>query len=117
MNLTHKDLTATGLTAAIVLTFFATHEGWGVPLVGDSHRWAAVVITLLGMLSCAQGSPGGTGTKLFAGLGISVLVLAIVAIVTGSLTALSLLVAVDVFLWASSTFRHVRHAGHKPVAA
>src|SRR4051794_39073725 len=46
MTLSRKDVVATVLTVLVVLTFAATHEGWNVPLVGDSHRWAAAVILL-----------------------------------------------------------------------
>ena len=34
MSLTRKDLAATGLTLLVVLVFMATHEGWGVPMIG-----------------------------------------------------------------------------------
>jgi hypothetical protein len=57
MPLTRKDLVATGLTAVAVLAFLATHEGWNVWLIGDSRRWAAGAIWLLGIATCAQGSP------------------------------------------------------------
>jgi hypothetical protein len=43
-----------------------------------------------------------------ATLGIAALVLAMLAIATGSLTPLSLLVVDIVVLWAVSTFRHAR---------
>jgi hypothetical protein len=33
----------------VVLVFLATHEGWNVWLIGDSHRWAAGVISVLGI--------------------------------------------------------------------
>jgi hypothetical protein len=52
-----KDVVATGLTALAVLAFLATHEGWGVWLVGDSRRWAAAAITLLGVATCGLGAP------------------------------------------------------------
>jgi hypothetical protein len=48
-------------------------------------------------------------------LGVLALVLAGVALATGSLTALSLLVADIVALWALSTTRHVLDVGHKPL--
>jgi hypothetical protein len=105
-----RDLAAAALTAAAVVTFFATHEGWNVWLVGDSHRWAAGVIFALGVVTCGLGSPGrGAATRLLATLGVIALVLAVLALVTGSLTLLSLLVVDIVVLWAAAT---VRHAGH-----
>lgn len=107
MTLARKDVAATTLTALAVLVFLATHEGWGVPLVGDSHRWAAAAIFLLGSLTCGLGSPGkDAATKLLAFLGVGALVLAVLAVATGSLTHLSLLVVDMVALWAVSTLRH-----------
>jgi hypothetical protein len=114
MGLSRKDLLATTLTTLAVVTFFATHEGWNVWLVGDSHRWAAAVISVLGVLTCGLGSPGrGTATRLLALLGVVALVLAVLALTTGSLTPLSLLVVDIVLLWAASTLRHAGH-GSKP---
>jgi hypothetical protein len=118
MALGRKDAAATVITGFAVLAFLATHEGWGVPLIGDSHRWAAGAITLLGVATCALGSPGpGKATKLLAMLGVAALALAVLALATGSLTALSLLVADIVVLWGFATLRHVWHVPHKPIAA
>ena len=48
---------------------------------------------LLGRATCGQASPvNGTATRLLAALGVVVLALAILALVTGSLSPLSLLV-------------------------
>jgi hypothetical protein len=116
MTVGRKDLAATALTVLVVLAFVATHQSWGVPLIGDSHRWAAGLIALLGTQTCALGSPGrGITTKLLAALGILAFVLAVAAIATGSLTPLSLLVLDIVVLWAVSTARHVAHRSGKPV--
>ena len=115
MALTRKDFYATVFTLLAVLTFAATHEGWNVWLVGGSHRWAAAVVTLLGIGACAQGSPGkDTASRALAVLGIVSGVLAILALVTGSLTPLSLLVLAIVVLWASTLVRHL-HRG-RPVS-
>jgi hypothetical protein len=112
MMLSRKDVAATALTALAVITFVATHEGWNVWLVGDSHRWAAGVILILGVLTCGLGSPGrGVVTKLLAALGVLALILAVSALATGSLTPLSLLVVDIVLLWAASSARHL---GHRP---
>src|SRR5436309_11548433 len=100
MALTRKDAVAAALTMLVVLVFLATHEGWGVPLVGGSHRWAAGAIFLLGSLTCGLGSPGkDRATTMLAALGVAALVLAVLAFATGSLTPLSLLVADIVALW------------------
>ena len=109
MTLTRKDLAATVLTTLAVLTFFATHEGWNVWLVGGSHRWAAGAITLLGVVTCGLGSPGkDAATKVLAALGVPAGIFAVVALVTGSLTPLSLLTLAIVLLWAASLVRHSR---------
>jgi hypothetical protein len=119
MTITHKDVEATALTVLVVLVYAATHEEWGVPLIGDSHRWAAGAIMLLGMATCGRGTMSnakGTATKLLAGLGIVALVLAVLALWTASLTWLSLLVVDIVLLWALSTLRHAWHLPGRPVA-
>jgi hypothetical protein len=107
MTLSWKDATATGLTTLVVLVFAATHEAWNVPLVGDSHRWAAVAILVLGGVTCGLGSASeGTGWNTLSVLGVIALLLGMVAMFTGSLTALSLLVVAIVALWAGATVRH-----------
>lgn len=111
-----KDIAATGLTALSVLVFLATHEGWGVWLVGDSRRWAAAVIAFLGIATCGLGTPAkDNATKFLSTLGILAFALAVLALATGSLTPLSLLVVDIVLLWALSTLRHVVDA-RKPLA-
>jgi hypothetical protein len=120
VTLTRKDAAATALTTLVVVAFLATHEGWDVPLIGDSHRWAAGVILLLGALTCGLGTPAqrGPGTMFLALVGIAAGVLGVLALVTGSLTALSLLVSAIVLLWAGATLRHALHHGpRRPIAA
>jgi hypothetical protein len=128
MKLTLRDAAATVLTALIVLVFAATHESWGVPLVGDSRRWAAGAILLLGVVTCSvdgaavsdRYTPGSgrgrvAGTAVLTLLGTAALALAVSALVTASLAVLSLLVAVDVALWAGATAGHI--LGPRPVTA
>jgi hypothetical protein len=116
LTLTRKDLSATFLTALVVLTYVTTHEGWGVPLVGSSHRWATGAILLVGSATCGLGSKAtGTTMALFALLGSLALALAVLALWTGDLTPLSLLVADIVALWALSTMRHAAHLPARPV--
>jgi hypothetical protein len=118
--LTRKDVAATGLTALVVLTFAATHESWNVPLVGGSHRWAAAAIALLGIATCALGSPSreaDAATRVVMGLGMLAFVLTVLALVLGSLTVLSVLVVDIVVLWAVSTLRHAMHVHWPPVTA
>jgi hypothetical protein len=114
--LSRKDFSATGLTALAVLALFVTHEGWNVWLSGHSHRRAAGAIFALGALTCGLGSPSKDAfTKLLAVLGT--LALALLAVVTGSLPALSLLVGDIVLLWGLSTVRHAVHVPHQPRTA
>jgi hypothetical protein len=116
MTLTRKDVAATALTMLVVLVFVATHESWSVPLVGDSHRWAAAAILLLGIGTCAQGSPDkGLVMTLLASLGILALILGLIAFATGSLTPLSLLVVDIVALWLASTIRHAARGSGRAV--
>jgi hypothetical protein len=118
MTLGRKDIAATVLTLLVVLAFMATHQGWGVPLIGDSHRWAAGAISLLGIGTCGLGTPGkDAASKLLAALGILAVVLAVLSLATGSLTPLSLFVVDIVVLWVVSTWRHARHATGRPIAA
>jgi hypothetical protein len=99
MGLTRKDAVATLLTASAVLVFATV----------DGVRWATGAVLLLGVLGCAQGSPGeGRGAWLLGVLGMLALTFAAVAFVTASSTALALLVAADVVLWAAATARHAR---------
>jgi hypothetical protein len=108
MRLGGKDIAATALIALMVLVLAATASGWDVPLVGDSHRWAAGVILAIGMATCSLGTPGrDAGTWILGALGVAALGLAIAALVTGSLTLVWLLVADNVVLWAAATMRHV----------
>ena len=118
MTLELRDLTATALTTLAVLVFAATHEGWNVPLVGGSHRWAAGAVLLLGTATCGLGTrTKGVASTLLAMLGVLALVFAVIALATGSLTPLSLLVADIVLLWALSTLRHAWHAPARPTTA
>ncbi len=125
MTLTRKDAAATLLTGLAVLVFLAAHQSWDVWLIGSSNRWAAVAITLLGVGACALGSAAdeiGEGgrmspaTRLLSVVGAVTGLVAIWAIASGSLTALSLLAVGVVVLWAGSTLRHAWHPTHRPVA-
>jgi hypothetical protein len=107
MTFNGRDTLATILTALAVFVFAATHEGWNVWLVGDSHRWAAGAITLIGVLTCGLGRPSRDAfSAALAVLGIGAGVLAVLAIATGSLTPLSLLTLDILLLWAGSMIRH-----------
>jgi hypothetical protein len=123
MTLTRKDAVATFLTALAVLVFLAAHQSWDVWLIGASNRWAALAITLIGAVACSLGSAAdemskgmSSATRLLSAVGALTGLVAIWAIVSGSLTALSLLTAGVVVLWAGSTLRHAWHPTHRPLA-
>jgi hypothetical protein len=115
MTLTRKDAVATSLTGLAVLAFLATHEAWNVPLIGDSHRWAAAVILVLGIGACSVGARRVT-SALFGVLGGAAFVLGGLALITGSLTVLSLLVADMVVMWALATARRAHSPRGRPIA-
>ena len=115
MTLTRKDAVATGLTGLAVFVFLAAHEAWNVPLVGDNHRWAAAVIMALGIAACSVGAKR-IDSALFGVLGAAAFVFGVLALITGSLTPLSLLVADMVAMWALTTFRHAKSRHGPPVA-
>jgi hypothetical protein len=98
-----------------VLAFLATHEAWNVPLIGDSHRWAAAVILVLGVGACTAGARRVTST-LYSVLGGAAFVFGVLALITGSLTLLSLLVADIVVMWAVATVRHAHSPPGRPIA-
>jgi len=90
MTLTRKDAAATLLTGFAVLVFLATHEAWNLPLIGDSRRWAAVVIFLLGAVTCGLGTRTQSMPLLFpvlgtAAIGLYAAALAGVGIAVGGL--------------------------------
>jgi hypothetical protein len=115
MTLTRRDAIASSLTGLAVLALLATHEGWNVPLIGDSHRWAAAVILALGIGACSTGAKR-VNSALFGILGVAAFVFGVLALVTGSLTPLSLLVVDIVVMWALTTFRHAHGPPGQPIA-
>ena|SRR5581483_6889260 len=115
MTLSHRDVEATVLTALAVLVYAATREGWNVPLVGNSHRWAAGAILLLGMGTCARGTmTRGVFSAILAVLGVAAFVFAVGALWTGALGWTTMLIVVVVLLWLGATTRHAAHG--RPLA-
>lgn len=107
MRLTRTDLTSTLATALAVAVYAATHEGWSVWLVGDDRRWAAAIIVMLGLIPFGLGLDTSDGVlRAIVYLAGAAFALAIVALVSGSLTALSLLVAAVALIWAVSLLDH-----------
>jgi hypothetical protein len=114
MRLDRKDFTAAALAILVVGVFLTTYEGWGVPLIGDSHRWATVAILLLAGLAGLVEAPGSESpANLLAGLVVAGFLVAVIALATGSLAALALLVAAILALVAVDAGRHLRrdHSG------
>jgi hypothetical protein len=111
MTLTRRDIAGTGLVVLAVLTYLTTHQGWDVWLIGDSHRWAAVVILALGIGAYALDARTDEfpGLARFVAISLTALVLAALALATGSLTPLSLLVVLIVASWTVTTLRHLLH--------
>ena len=107
MKLSSKDSTIAALGVLIVGVFVVAYANWGVPLVGDSNRWAAVVIVALGLVAGYLSAPGSdTRSYLLAGLVVVAFLFAVLAIASASLTALALLVVALVALIVASTGRH-----------
>jgi hypothetical protein len=116
MTLTRRDAAAALFTALAVLMPIAAHQGWGIPLVGDSYRWAAVAAFALGCAAYLSGEPlEGYHEPVLGTLGIVALALGILAVATGSAIFLWLLVADIVVLWAGTTINHVRRRARRSI--
>jgi hypothetical protein len=109
MYLTGKDVAGTTVAALVVLVYAANVEGWWYL---GSNRWAAATMLGVGAIGCPVGARI-VGEKLTSlpivllGLtGVVALVLAVLAIATGSQWALLTLAIVVVGLWAGATLRH-----------
>jgi hypothetical protein len=114
MHFTPSDLASTVATALAVAVYTATHEAWPVWLVGDDHRWASAMIVTLGLIpfGLALDASGGM-LRGVVYLGVAAFALAIVALVTGALTPLSLLVAAIALIWAVSLADHLHGRRHR----
>ena len=118
MKLSSKDSTVAALAVLIVGVFVVAYASWNVPLIGDSNRWAAVVIVALGLIAGYLASPGsGARSYLLAGLVIVAFLFAVIALASASLTALALLVVALLALIVASTVRetHARRAASRDV--
>ena len=107
MHVNRKDSAVAGLALLIVGVFAVAYADWGIPLISDSNRWAAVVILVLGLAAGFLSSPGSdTRSYLLGGLVIVAFLFAVIAIASASLTALALLVVALVALIVASAGRH-----------
>lgn len=110
MTFTRRDGVATGLVALAVLTFVATHAAWGVPLIGDGHRWATALILALGVGAYVAARVTSRSVVALAAIAG---VLGLLALATGSLTPLSLLVIDIVAMWVLTTLRPAQPLSHR----
>jgi hypothetical protein len=109
MTIDRNDRKVLVLAALIVATLVITAAGWGVPLIGDSHRWAAALVLLLGLGAGAYSAPGlDTRSYLLGGLVLVAFLLAVVALASASLAALTLLVVSILALVGVSLAHHAR---------
>jgi hypothetical protein len=120
MALTRRDFGATVLAALVVLVYIANVQGWWYL---GSTRWAAVTMLAIGAISCPLGARVDeieqrvtTPIVLLGALGVTALVLGIIAIITAAQWALLALAIVLIVLWAGTTLRHVA-TPPRPVAA
>ena len=118
MSFTRRDIldqvAATILTAATVLGFTATHEGWNVWLIGDSRRWTTALLTVLGLSTFALVARH-VGSRALAALAIAAFVFAALAFWTASLTPLSLLAATIIIVWALAVLRDLLEVPRRPI--
>ena len=118
MKLTFKDLMATVATALAAVYGIGFLLGAEVPLAPGTRVVSAGVL-LLGMVGCTMGGAGQetgrsrVGTALMV-LGTAVLVVAVVAIASGSEVMLAALIAGTIAMWALSTLRHAAFEVHPP---
>jgi len=99
-----EDVAATLLATATVMGFTATHQLWDVWLIGDSRRWTAGLLALLGVAMFGLVARH-IGRTLLAVLGCVAVCFAAVAFATASLTPLSLLAATIILVWALAVLR------------
>jgi hypothetical protein len=109
-----EDVTATLLAAATVMGFTATHEYWNVWLIGDSRRWTAGLLALLGIAMFGLVARH-IGMTLLVVLGCAALCFAGFAFWTASLTALSLLAATIILVWALAVLRDLLEVPRRPL--
>ena len=120
MTLTRKDFGATVLAALVVVVYLANLGDWWY--LGN-NRWAAVTMLAIGAISCPLGArideieTGVTAPIVLLGsLGVTALVLGIVAIATAAQWALLALTIVLLVLWAGTTIRHAATRPPRPLA-
>jgi hypothetical protein len=110
MKIDRNDRNVLGLVILVAAVFVTTYFGWGVPLIGDSHRWATAVILVVGLAAGALSAPGlESPSYLQAGLVVAAFLFAVLAFATASIAAVAFLVLAILALVATSAARHLRH--------
>jgi len=118
MEINRRDRNVLGLAVLIMGVFVTASAGWGVPLIGDSNRWAAAVILLLGLAAGILSSPGSESRSYaLGGLLIVAFLGSVLVFATASTGALALLVIALLGLIATSTARHLMHPARRPTAS
>ena len=117
MAIDRNDRKVLGLAILIAAVFVTTAAGWGVPLIGDSHRWAAAVIVPLALAAGALSAPGSQPRSyVLGGLVLVAFLFAVLTFATASLASLGLFVLALLLLIAASLGRHLRRHPETPVA-
>jgi hypothetical protein len=115
--MTRHNAAAT-IAAALSLLCADIATGWGVPLIGDSHRWAAAAVVVLVVAAYLLGEPlEGSHEPVVASLGITAVALGILALATGSLVFLWMLVATIIAIRVGLTVRHARQGRRESLSA
>ena len=109
-----EDVATTLLATATVMGFTATHQYWDVWLIGDSRVWTAGLLTLIGVAVFGLAARH-IGMTLLVVLGCAALCFAGFAFWTASLTALSLLAATIILVWALAVLRDLLEVPRKPL--
>lgn len=116
MGLTVKDLYSTVLAVIPAGMLYAKSRGIELPLIGDSTRWAVLILAVVGIIMCTttplgerMAEPGIWSNPWItvAGiLGAVCLVLILVGLITGHKLTLTLLASAILILWVITTLRH-----------
>jgi hypothetical protein len=115
MKINRTDRKVLGLAILIVGVFIMALADWGVPLIGNSNRWAATVIIVLGLAAAVLISPGSESRSyVLAGLVVVAFLAAVLVFATASTGALALLVVALLALIATSTARHLTQSAGQP---
>lgn len=118
MHLLKKDIAATVLVAAGGVIYLLKVTDVILPGTGGTRAAAAIILAVGFAASTMAVVPGFEdlmhGSRLYlitaSALGVAALVSGIIALVTGSSTALAVLTAATVVMWLMATIRHAAPA-------